>query len=176
MQPDPSTEQPTQPAQAVPDGAAIRDEPDMLLIFTLSSEVFGISVNWIHEIIDPLPVTPVPNAPPSSIGLINVRGVIVPLIDVRQRLGMEVAETTSAARVIVIELAVDGEQTKLALLADSVEEVAEADLSAPEPVPPLGAKWPAEFIRGAVRRDDTLIIILETETVFSAAAGGLQHQ
>ena len=140
--------------------------PDMVLIFTLSGEAFAISVSAVHEILDPIPATRVPNASAFAPGLINVRGAIAPLIDVRQRLRMPPATSSAEARVIVLELPVGGAPPRLAILADGVEEVIEADLAALEAVPELGARWPEQFVKGVAHREDGLVILLDTETLF----------
>lgn len=144
--------------------------PEMVLIFRLSGEAFAISVSVVHEILDPIPVTRVPTAPAFAPGLINVRGAIAPLIDVRQRLRMPPAAPNAEARVIVLELPVAGAPTRLAILADAVEEVIEADLAALEAVPELGARWPDQYVQGVARRGDGLVILLDTETLFRADA------
>jgi purine-binding chemotaxis protein CheW len=141
-------------------------EPEMLLIFRLSGEAFAISVAWVHEILDPMPTTAVPNAPAFAPALINVRGAIAPLIDIRQRLRMPPAAPAADARVIVLELPVAGAPTRLAIMADAVEEVIEADTAALETIPELGARWPEQFVKGVARRGETLVVLLETETLF----------
>jgi purine-binding chemotaxis protein CheW len=148
----------TLPASAPP--------PQMMLIFTLSGEKFALSVDWVHEILDPIARTNVPFATPFAPALINVRGNVAPLIDIRQRLQMKPADNTAEARVIVLEIPVDNQPVKLALLADSVDEVFETDGTPPEPVPELGARWPQRFIKGVARHNGELVILLNTETLF----------
>lgn len=140
--------------------------PEMILIFRLSGEAFAISVSWVHEILDPIPVAPVPNAPPFAPALVNVRGAIAPLIDIRQRLRMPAADPGPSARLIVLELPVANVPTRLAIMADAVEEVIEADTAALEMIPDLGARWPEHFVKGVARRGDGLVIPLNTETLF----------
>lgn len=142
-------------------------EAAMLLVFRLQDEAFGVTVDAVQEILDPQRPTPVPNADPFAPGLINVRGVVVPVVDVRRRLGIGAAEPSETTRMIVLEHSVDGTPSKLAFTADAVEEVIEADFAALERVPELGARWPQIYLRGALRRDGDLVVILETETLFS---------
>lgn len=156
----------TQTASARSRTASTLDSPEMVLIFRLSGEAFAISVSVVHEILDPIPVTRVPNAPAFAPGLINVRGAIAPLVDLRHRLRMPQAAANADARVIVLELPVAGAQTRLAILADGVEEVIEADLAALDAVPDLGARWPEHFVQGVARRGDGLVILLNTATLF----------
>ena len=138
----------------------------MLLIFRLEGESFGVSIDTVHEILDLQDPTPVPNSDPFASGLINVRGVVVPVIDVRRRLRMSTADALDSSRMIVLEHSVDGVATKIAFWADAVETVIEADLKALEQVPDLGASWPQVYLRGAIRRDGELVILLDTETLF----------
>lgn len=139
---------------------------EMLLILRLSGEAFAIAVTWVHEILDPIPVTTVPNSSEFAPALVNVRGAIVPLIDIRQRLRMPPAIPGSSARLIVLELPVSGAPTKLAIMTDAVEEVAETDLSALETIPDLGARWPEHYVKGVARIGNGLAILLDTETLF----------
>lgn len=146
----------------------------MLLIFRLAEETFALPVESVHEILDPQDPTPVPNADPFSPGLINVRGVVVPVIDVRRRLGMAPASVTETARMIVLEYEIEGTSTKLAFSADAVEEVTEAELSRLEKVPDLGANWPQACLRGAFKLKDDLIVLLDNETLFAPSYGVAQ--
>ena len=139
----------------------------MLLIFRLDGEAFAISVTWVHEILDSQVPTPVPNAGPLAPGLINVRGVVVPVIDIRYRLDLAPAPAVTSGRTIVFEHPIDGTPQKLAFSADSVEQVIEYDLSSIERVPDLGAVWPQNYLRGAIRHNSELIVLLETETIFA---------
>ncbi len=139
----------------------------MLLVFRLEAEAFAVTVNHVHEILDPQTPTPVPNADPVAPGLINVRGVVVSVLDIRRRLGLPPAQALETTRMIVLEHDIEGNTCKIAFSADSVEEVREADLTTLEKVPDLGASWPQVYLRGALRREDDLIILLETNTLFA---------
>lgn len=141
-------------------------EPEMILIFRLSGTVFALPVGQVHEILDPMPATPVPNAPAFAPALINVRGAIAPLIDIRQRLRMPSIPADDQARIIVLELPVNGAATRLAIMADAVEEVIETDRAALKPIPELGARWPEQYVTGVARHGDSLVILLDTDTLF----------
>lgn len=143
------------------------DGATMLLTFRLDGECFGVRVEDVHEILDPMAPTPVPNADPFAFGLINVRGVVVPVVDVRRRLKMGPPDELETARMIVLEHSVDGIATKIAFSADAVETVIEADLTRMERVPDLGASWPQVYLRGVVRRDGDLLILLDTDVLFA---------
>lgn len=144
-----------------------------MLVFGLSGEAFALPVAAIHEVIDPLPVTPVPNAPFHAPGLINVRGIVTPVIDVRLRLRMpRHSGGGRSGRIIVLELPVDGTLTRVAINADSVHEVIEVDPNGLEMIPELGARWPEHYVRGIARHDDVLIVLLDPETLFAPDADG----
>jgi len=141
-----------------------------VLIFGLSGEAFALPVTTIHEVIDPLPVTPVPNALAHAPGLINVRGIVTPMVDVRLRLRMprvRGADAGRATRIIVLELPVAGTLTRVAIEADAVHQVIEIDPDRLEPIPDLGARWPEAFVRGVARHDETLIVLLDPDTLFA---------
>lgn len=150
------------------------DMPQMALTFTLEGETFALPVEHVSEIIDPLPVTRAPNADAFAPGLINVRGTIAPFVDLRQRLGMRPVEADETSRVLVLDLTVGGELTKVATLADDVDDIFETRICDLEPVPELGVRWPTEFIRGVARRNGALVILLDVETSFAPAS--TQHQ
>ncbi len=143
------------------------DGREMVLIFRLEGECFAMTVDAVHEILDPQDPTPVPNADPFAPGLINVRGVVVPVIDVRRRLGMGPPPCKDTARMIVVEHCIEDTMTKIAFLADMVEKVVEVDLSELERVPDLGTLWPQAYLRGALRREGDLVVVLDTDTLFA---------
>ncbi|MGF1445055.1 MAG: chemotaxis protein CheW [Pikeienuella sp.] len=140
------------------------------LSFRLQGELFALPVERVQEILDPLPVTPVPQSDQFVPGLVNVRGSIVPVVDLRHRLGMPSAAPAADNRMIVLEANIDQiGSTKLALVADSVEQVLEIDGATIEPVPEIGLRFPAQFLDGLAKRDGDLIIVLRTESVFMPA-------
>lgn len=139
-----------------------------LLVFGLSGENFALPVTTIHEVIDPLPITLVPNATPHAPGLINVRGIVTPVVDVRLRMPEAPATATRpSGRIIVLEMPVGGVMTRLAIRADAVHEVIEAQSAQLEMLPDLGARWPAQFVKGVARHDGALVVLLEPETLFA---------
>ncbi|MEQ9259414.1 MAG: chemotaxis protein CheW [Roseovarius sp.] len=139
----------------------------MVLTFRLQGECFALVVTHVNEILDPIAQTPVPNAPRCAPALINVRGSVVPLFDIRHRLGMSDDPLPDTARYVVLDLELKGEAIRLALPVDAVEDVVEADLARLEAIPDLGARWPAKAIAGICQRGEDLLILLDTETVFN---------
>lgn len=142
-----------------------------ILTFRLMGEIFALAVERVHEIIDPLPVTRVPRTDPFVPGLINVRGSVVPVADLRHRLGMPPSETTEHSRMVVLDVLIEDTPTKIAIVADAVDQVSEVDGSRIEPVPEIGMRFPARFLAGVAKRDGELIILLRVETVFEPPQG-----
>lgn len=138
----------------------------MALTFDLDGERFAISVKNVQEVIDPLDMTTVPHADPFAPGLINVRGAVVPVLNLQHRLGVKETERTADTRFVVIEAVIDGDRTNFAIIADSVHEVFEIEEANIHPAPPLGMKWPIEYIIGIAQRDECMIIFLDTEVIF----------
>ena len=139
---------------------------DMILTLRLSDEIFGLPVAMVHEIIDPMPITLVPNAPRHAPGLINVRGAVVPVFGLRDRLRIADAPLSPTARIVVVETEHDGAPMRLAVLADAVDEVIDVDMASLEPVPDLGAPWPETYVQGVLRHNAALVVLLNTDNLF----------
>ncbi|MEM6566655.1 MAG: chemotaxis protein CheW [Pseudomonadota bacterium] len=138
----------------------------MFLTFRMCAERFALPVESVNEILDEMPETPVPNSVPWASSLINVRGNVVPIIDIHHRLGLVQSDKTDLNRLVVLDVKVWSELTRLAVRVDSVEEVIEADSDRFEVVPELGARWPAEFINGVAHHNDDLVVLLNCENLF----------
>lgn len=150
------------------------------LTFMLGDEVFAVDVQNVREVLDYTSITKVPRTPDFMRGVINLRGSVVPVIDMRLKFGMESTEDTVDTCVIVMEISLDGETTVIGALADSVKEVFDLDPGQIEPPPRIGTRLNTEFIRGMGKNEEQFIIILDIDRVFSAdelalvgEAGGL---
>jgi len=138
------------------------------LTFVLGTESFGVDVRKVREVLDFTTITRVPRMPEFMRGVINLRGSVVPVIDMRLKFDMEKAEDTVDTCVIVMEISLDGETTVVGALADAVKEVFDLDAGQIEPPPRIGTSLNTEFIRGMGKHDDEFIIILDIDRVFSA--------
>jgi len=138
------------------------------LTFKLGEEVFALEVANVREILEFTTVTKVPQTPEFMRGVINLRGSVVPVMDMRLKFGMPIIEKTVNTCIIVVEVSFDGETTVLGALVDSVQEVFELEAGQIEPPPRFGAKLRTEFIKGMGKRDGQFIIILDIDKVFSA--------
>jgi len=140
-----------------------------VLTFNLNNQAFALEASYVREILDLVPVTEVPASSPFARGLINVRGKIVPLADLRYKLGMEERPPTIDTRVVVIEVDLDGDLTTVGLLAEKVHEVTTIAAAEMEETPKIGMVWRHEYIRGIGKRDGDFIVILDVAALFSSA-------
>jgi len=137
------------------------------LTFRLGEEIFGIDVGKAREVLDVVNVTRVPQAPDYMIGVINLRGSVVPVINLRKKFGLNDVEKTIDTCIIVMEIELNGETIVIGTLVDSVQEVLDLDENHIEPPPRLGSKLNTEFIKGMGNLEDQFIIILDIDQVFT---------
>lgn len=137
------------------------------LTFSLGDDVFAIDVIKAKEILDFTEVTQVPQTPDYMLGVINLRGSVVPVIDMRRKFNMEIVDRTRNTCIVVVEVDVDGDSVTVGALADSVCEVIDLSATQIEPPPRIGTKLNTEFIKGMGNIDDRFVIILDIDKVFS---------
>jgi purine-binding chemotaxis protein CheW len=138
------------------------------LTFDLRGETFALEAGLVREVLDLLPETGVPGAPPFVSAVINFRGRVIPLVDLRVAFDMDAAEPTIDSRIVVIEHELDGEPTLIGLRADKVHEVTTIDRAVTEEAPRVGLRWRPDFIRLLARRDGDVIVIPDLEQIFAA--------
>lgn len=138
------------------------------LTFKMANEIFAFDVAKVREILELISITKVPQTPEFMRGVINLRGSVVPVIDLRQNFGMQCTEDTVNTCIIVVEVNLNGEAIVLGVLADSVQEVIEMEPDLIEPPPKLGTRLKTEFIKGMGKVDNDFVMILEIDKVFSA--------
>lgn len=143
------------------------DQLGQFLMLGLADEVFALDATSIREILDPVPVAEVPGAAGFLRGVINVRGKIVPMADLRVRFGMEPTPITPDTRFVVLEITLQGDPTIVAIVADRVHEVTELPLSTLEKVPSVGMQWQPEFVNGIGKWKDDFIIVPNIERIFN---------
>jgi purine-binding chemotaxis protein CheW len=132
--------------------------------FALGSEEYGVDIAQVQEINRMVTITRVPRAPQFMEGVINLRGQLIPIIDLRTRFGMERAERTKNTRIVVTEIG----SKRLGMVVDSVSEVLRIPVEQIEDAPDLVAGVDTEYIRGVGKLDDRLIIMLDLARVISA--------
>ncbi len=143
-------------------------EASQYLTFKLDQELYAVDIAKVREVLEFTAVTKVPRTPDFMRGVINLRGNVVPVVDMRLKLGLTQTERTVDTCVVITEVDVDGEKTILGALADSVQEVIELDESHIVPPPHMGTRIDTEVIRGMGKRDDHFLIILDIDRVFTA--------
>lgn len=137
------------------------------LTFKLEDEVFGLAIGKVREVLDFTNITKVPRTPKYMRGVINLRGSVVPVVDLHLKFGLAQTEKTVNTCIIIVEIDMDGETTILGALADSVQEVVEMEPDQIEPAPKIGTKLNTEFIKGMGKREDQFVILLDIDKVFS---------
>ena len=145
-----------------------QEENHQYLTFKLDDEVFALGIDKVREVLDYTSVTKVPQTPDFMRGVINLRGSVVPVVDMRLKFGMAKTEKTVNTCIIIVEINLEGETTILGALADSVQEVLDLEPHQIEPAPKIGTKLRTDFIRGMGKRDEQFIIILDIDKVFSS--------
>jgi purine-binding chemotaxis protein CheW len=143
-----------------------------VLMLNLSGEIFAVEAVHVREILDLVPVSEVPHSPPFVSGLINVRGKVVPLADLRIRFGMEERPDTVDTRIVVLEFDLDGEPIIAGIRADKVYEVTQISATSLQETPRIGMRWRPEFIRCIGKRGDDFMAVLDVARVFSTGASG----
>ena len=135
-----------------------------LVTFAISEEEFGIDILRVQEIIRIMPITKVPNSPPSVEGVINLRGRVIPVIDLRRRFGMAAKDHDNSTRIIVIEI----HGMIIGFVVDGVSEVLRIPSSTVEPPPPVIAGVESEYIKGVGKLDDRLLILLDIDKLLTS--------
>ena len=139
-----------------------------VLFFVLDGDYFAIGIDSIQEVIEYKNVTRVPRSPEFMQGVINLRGQVIPVVDLRVLFSMEVADVTLDTCIIIIDVDVEGEQNPIGIVADSVKEVVEFDVSAIQAAPKIGLSVDNRFIYGMVEQESNLLILLSIQQVFDA--------
>jgi purine-binding chemotaxis protein CheW len=139
-----------------------------VLTLDLDGHTFAVPAAFVHEILDLVPVTDVPGANPFVAGLINVRGRVVPLADLRHKFGMPAKPSTIDTRVVVIEVDLDGDRTMIGLVADKVHEVTEIAATDVEETPRIGLTWRREYIDCIGKLGTDFVVVLDIAEIFSS--------
>lgn len=145
-----------------------QEATNQILTFRLGKGAYGIHVRHVREVLDVTPITPVPNAPPSLLGMVDVRHEGVPVIDLKQRLRISgsVAEAGPDTRIVVLEIGAGDDASVIAIMADVVLEVVEHDPATLDGPPSFGERWDSSFIHGIGRRGDEFLTLLDVDAIF----------
>lgn len=137
------------------------------LTFELDGEVYGIGILKVQEIIGMMNVTKVPRTPDFVRGVINLRGKVIPVVDLRLKFGMEGREDTERTCIIVVQVERENVQVVMGVLVDEVSEVLDVSADQVEPPPSFGTSVDTAFLRGMAKIGDKVVMMLDVDHVLS---------
>ncbi|MCK4922372.1 MAG: chemotaxis protein CheW [Bacteroidales bacterium] len=137
------------------------------LSFTLSGEYFAANVAKVINILEMVKITKVPQSPNYVLGVINLRGSALPLIDLRTKFGMKQVEDTSNTCILVLDIEIENELLQMGARVDSVKAVLEINSDNIQPPPSIGSKYQSEYIYGMSMYSEEFIMLLDMDKVFS---------
>ncbi|MRR14361.1 purine-binding chemotaxis protein CheW [archaeon] len=138
------------------------------LSFRLDEEEFALDISKVREVLDMTRITKVPQTPGFVRGVINLRGSVVPVVDLKEKFGIGTTTRSVNTRIIICELRIDEDVAIIGALADSVHEVMDIEPENIEPAPRIGTRLNTDFLKGMGKRDEEFILILDIDKVFSA--------
>jgi purine-binding chemotaxis protein CheW len=144
------------------------DKSGKYLSFSLSNEEYGVGILKVKEIIGMMPVTSVPQTPEFVKGVINLRGKVIPVIDLRRKFGMEAEEYTERTCIIVVEIEAEHGSILMGIVVDSVSEVIHLKNEDIEDTPTFGARLNVEYILGMAKTTDGVKILLDIDRVLTS--------
>ncbi len=141
--------------------------PIQVVTFGLGEEMFAVPVTLVREILDYRPAFRVPGGPAWMLGITDVRGQGVPMVDLRMRLSLTPVEPTLATRVLIVDVVLADRMLSLGLVVDRVIAVASFERDRLESAPDIGLRWRSEYIAGVVREPDGFVVVIDAAEVFS---------
>jgi purine-binding chemotaxis protein CheW len=153
-------------ALALSQGTA-REEQTQYLTFRVGQELFALGILAVREIIEYHNLTLVPMMPEAIRGVINLRGSVVPVVDLSARFGRPPSEVTKRTCIVIVELDLDGERQVIGVIVDAVNQVLDIPARDIEPAPTFGTKIRSHFIQGMGKVDGKFIVLLDVERVLS---------
>lgn len=140
------------------------------LTFGIDQERFGLPIERVREVLDMRPISRLPYAPAYVVGLTDVRGAGLLVIDLRAKFGFPAVEATNRTRIILVDAALDGKRQAVGLVADCVFAVSDLDRAALEPPPSIGSRWRAECVVGVGRDGGAFVIVLDLDRLINTEA------
>ncbi len=161
-------------------GGVLLDKEGKYLTFALAHEEYGLEILKVREIIGYMDITAVPQTPHHVKGVINLRGQVIPVIDLRAKFGMETTEVTEETCIIVVEISQDGHKFSTGIVVDHVQEVLDIAGEDIEEAPQFDSNFNADFILGMGKIGDNVKILLDINRVlagdeFSGLGGGFEE-
>jgi purine-binding chemotaxis protein CheW len=161
------TSTPPKPKRKAARAAAPVAAVEQLLTFLIGEDEYGVSILRVREIAEYRPLRPMPMTAPWIRGVMNLRGTVVPVIDLAVRLGLEETRISRRTCLVMAEIEQDGEDVMVAVMVDGVSRVIEVPRDQIQDAPPFGLS--VDFVPGLVRMDDTLIILLDLNAILASA-------
>ncbi|PLX65749.1 MAG: chemotaxis protein CheW [Denitrovibrio sp.] len=143
------------------------DESIQVLTFELGEELFGIDISSVREVLDQSNITKVPQMPEYMVGVINIRGNVVPIIDMNLKFYNRPTVKTIKTCIVITEVYMGDDLVVLGALVDSVDEVITFDANTLEPAPKMGTQLNTAFIKCMAKKDDNFVIVLNVNKVFT---------
>jgi purine-binding chemotaxis protein CheW len=137
------------------------------LNFKLGEDVFAVNVSQVSEIIKKPLIKRMPYAPGFMTGVINVRGRVLPVLDIRMKFGVDFEKDTFHAHILVVKIFLEGNPVEIGALVDSVEGIMELPEKDIEPLPGMGSQFITTFIKGMVRKPGNYIVVMDINNIFS---------
>ena len=148
--------------------AAEGGESYQVLTFVLGSETYGVDILRVQEIRGWSAVTKIPNSPPHVLGVLNLRGSIVPVVDLRKRFSLEQAEYTAVTVIIVLSVRGEAGRRDFGVVVDGVSDVVDVQSNAVRPTPDLGCRAATDHIRGLVPVNERMVVLLDLDRLIGA--------
>ena len=145
----------------------IKKMSNSYLSFKLENELFAAHVSKVLNILEMTKITKVPKSPAYMLGVMNLRGTVLPVVDTRMKFGLKISDNTINTCIIVLEIEIDGETVMVGALVDAVQEVLEVEAENILPPPSIGSKYKSEFIEGVTKSGENFIMILDMDKVFT---------
>ena len=133
------------------------------LTFGIDRECFALPVERVREVLDMRPISRLPHAPPYVLGMTDVRGSGLLVIDLRLKFGLPPTEATNRTRIILVDATIDGQRLGVGLVADCVFAVSDLSDATLEPPPSIGSRWRAEYVVGVGREGGQFVVVLDLE-------------
>ncbi|MCH8191533.1 MAG: chemotaxis protein CheW [Chloroflexi bacterium] len=143
----------------------VEGEERQLVVFDLGGEAYGVEINEVREIIRIQEVTATPQSPWFVEGVINLRGKVIPVVDLRKRFGLEIRDETKDTRIVVVDIA----NTDIGMIVDAVTEVMRIPMSDVEPPSSVVSSRDSDYLMGIAKTQDKMIILLDLQQVLNGA-------
>jgi purine-binding chemotaxis protein CheW len=159
----------------VKNGKGPGEESHQVLTFVLGNETYGVDILRVQEIRGWSAVTKIPHAPPHVLGVLNLRGSIVPIVDLRMRFSLDRAEYTTVTVIIVVSVISAAGRRDFGVVVDGVSDVVDVNTAEVKAAPELGAKGATDYIRGLVPVSERMVVLLDIDRLIGSDLTSLSN-